>query len=573
MKKMYNRITEDIKKHVEKASGEELGCDELKESTGGYACTISFRLAAKYKKSPKEVAEGIAGKIRPEGYVKSVEAVNGYVNFCIDNSKVVSQLMEEIRAKGRDYGRGTAKGQKIVLEHTSINPSGPLHIGRLRNCLIGDSLARILSFSGYQVETHYFVNDVGKQIAIIAQGFTEGLKPDADAVRNYPDYARKQDFQVFFMYVAANRLFEEDASFALRVQEHIRKAEGGDAAALEEITDVAKRCLAGQKEIYDYLDVSYDYFDYESTYIKNGAVNKVIEKISKSQYARNTDKGLGLDLSAFGLERRDSITILSRPDKTSVYLSRDIAYHLEKLERGDIIMNVLGEDHKHEFKELKVILNEVYGIKKPIEAVHYSFVNFEGMELSTRKGQTAPVDKLLNEAEKKAAEEIEKRGIASKDTSPLIAVGAVKYHILKTSPQKTISFKWADALSFEGEAAPYIQYAHARCCSILEKAETDIAAIRVKDIDVSLEEAEETLLRSLLRFPESVAKAANERKPSIVASYVYELASSYSRFYKECPVLSADEKIKNRRLLLVDSTRQVLENGLLLLGIKAPRKM
>lgn len=149
----------------------------------------------------------------------------------------------------------------------------------------------------------------------------------------------------------------------------------------------------------------------------------------------------------------------------------------------------------------------------------------------------------------------------------------MKYHILKTSPQKTISFKWADALSFEGEAAPYIQYAHARCCSILEKAETDIAAIRVKDIDVSLEEAEETLLRSLLRFPESVAKAANERKPSIVASYVYELASSYSRFYKECPVLSADEKIKNRRLLLVDSTRQVLENGLLLLGIKAPRKM
>lgn len=571
---MYNRITEDIKKQVEEASGEQLRPDELKESPpADYACTISFRLAGKLKKSPKEIAENIAGKIRPGGYVKSAEAVNGYVNFRIDTTKIIAPLLEEIRAKGRDYGRGDAKGQKIVLEHTSINPSGPLHIGRLRNCLIGDSLARILSFSGYDVETHYFVNDVGKQIAIIARGFMEGLEPDAEAVRNYADYANKEDFKVFFMYVAANRKFEEDASFAARVQEQIRKAEGGDAAALDGITDVARRCLAGQKEIYDLLGVRFDYFDYESTYIRNGAVGKVLERIAKNPLARNTDKGFGLDLTSYGLERRDSVTILSRADGTSVYLSRDIAYHLEKVERGDIVMNVLGEDHTHEFKELKTILTEIYGIKKALEAVHYSFVSFEGMELSTRKGQTAPIDKLLDEALEKAAAEIEKRNIASKDAAPLIAVGAVKYHILKTSPQKTIAFKWADALSFEGEAAPYIQYAHARCCSILEKAGADIAAIQLKDVDVSLEDTEDALLKALLRFPGVVAKAASERKPSNVASYVYELASGFSRFYKECPVLSADEKTKNRRLLLVESTRQVLENGLALLGITAPKKM
>ncbi|MFZ2456297.1 MAG: arginine--tRNA ligase [Candidatus Altiarchaeia archaeon] len=571
---MYNQILGEIKESIEKAAGEAVRADELKESTAAdVACTISFRLAGKLRRSPKEIAEDLASRIGSGGRIKKVEAVNGYLNFFMDYSSVVSSLLGEIRAKGKDYGRGAPLGKKIVLEHTSINPSGPLHIGRLRNCLIGDSLGRILAFSGYSLETHYFVNDVGKQIAIIARGFAEGLKPDEAAVNNYSEYAGKEDFQVFFTYVSANRRFEEDASFAARVQEHIRKAEGGDSSALDGITAVAKRCLSGQKQIYDMLDIKFDYFDYESAYIRNGAVTRVLEHVSRSPLVRRSEKGFGLDLSTYGLERRDSATILSRADGTSVYLSRDIAYHLEKVERGDIIMNVLGEDHKNEFLELTVILAEFFGVKKPMEAVHYSFVSFEGSELSTRKGQTAPVDKLIDEAKKKAAEEIEKRGIASKDVAPVIAIGAIKYHILKTSPQKMMSFRWEDALSFEGDSAPYLQYAHARSCSILEKAGADIAGINVRDIDTRLEKGEENLVKTLMRFPDAVAKAASERKPSNIASYVYELASCYSRFYKECQVISPEKKIMDRRLLLVDSTRQVLENGLYLLGIEAPKRM
>lgn len=571
---MYTQILAEIKEHVEKASGETVRPDELKESTAAdIACTVSFRLAGKLRKSPKEIAEMLASKIEAKGRIKRVEAVNGYLNFFIDYSKVISPLLGEIRARGKEFGRGAPIGKKIVLEHTSINPSGPLHIGRLRNCLIGDSLGRILSFSGYSLETHYFVNDVGKQIAIIARGFVEGLEPDAQAVRNYSDYAKKDDFIVFFTYVSANRKYEEDPSFAARVQEHIQKAEGGDSAALDEITAVAKRCLAGQKQIYDLLDIKFDYFDYESAYIRNGAVTRVIEHVSRSPLARTSEKGFGLDLSGYGLERRDSATILSRADGTSVYLSRDIAYHLEKVERGDIIINVLGEDHKHEFKELTTILTELFGVKKPMEAVHYSFVSFEGTELSTRKGQTAPVDKLIDEAKNKAAAEIEKRGIASSEVAPVIAIGAIKYHILKASPQKMMSFRWEEALSFEGDSAPYIQYAHARSCSILEKAGVNVGEIDISGIDLCLEKGEEDLVKLLMRFPDAVGKAASERKPSNVASYVYELASGYSRFYKECQVISTNKKIMDRRLLLVDSTRQVLENGLNLLGIDAPKRM
>lgn len=572
---MYPDVRETVRGLLEKALREQVPIEDVTESDkADYASTIAFRLAAKQGRSPLPIAQDIASKITPSGIVKKVEAAGGYVNFFIDYSIITAPLLEDVRNRGASYGRAKSKGIKVVLEHTSINPSGPLHIGRLRNCLIGDCLARVLRFTGYEVETHYFVNDVGKQIAIIAQGFREGVAPDSEALRDYSSYAQKEDFKVFFEYVAANRRFEEDPGFAARVQELILKAESGDAAALSDITDVAKRCLSGQKEIYDFLDVRFDVFDYESAYIRNGAVLQVLKFLRESSYAKDTDKGFGLDLTDYGLARRDSVTILSRPDKTSVYLSRDIAYHLEKAKLGDVLINVLGEDHKFEFQELETILTKIYGIGKRMEAVHYSFVNFEGVELSTRKGQTAPVDKLLDEAVKKAGEEIEARGIASKNAAPVIAIGAVKYHILKTSPHKTITFRWQDALSFEGDAAPYIQYAHARCCSIVEKSRINPAAIDVRGIDVErLEKEEESLIRMFTRFPDLVERTAEERRPNLLANYLYELAAAYSRFYKDCPVLSADEAVKNRRLMLVDASRQVLANGLLLLGIESPKKM
>ncbi|MBN2250739.1 MAG: arginine--tRNA ligase [Candidatus Altiarchaeota archaeon] len=571
---MRGDIKEDIKKLIEKASGESLLPGEVRESSvADYESRVAFRLAGGRKKSPAAIAEEIASGITPGGPVKKVESASGYINFFVDYGRMLHSFLSEVRDLGPSYGAGESRGIKIVLEHTSINPSGPLHIGRLRNCLIGDSLARILRFSGYDVETHYFVNDVGKQIAIIAQGFSEGVERDNEAAGTYAKYAGKEDFKVFFEYVAANKRFESDAGFAERVQEGIRRAEGGDKEALEKISSVARRCLQGQKEAYERLGVRFDFFDCESDYIKNGDVKKVIEFLGKSGYAKRTDKGLGLDLSPHGVARRDGVSILARTDGTSVYLSRDVAYHLHKIGLGDLLINVLGEDHKFEFIELKTILGEIYGIEKPLEAVHYSFVSFEGAELSTRKGRIASVDMLLDEAEEKAEAEILKRDFATTDVAPAIAQGAIKYHLLKASPNKPLTFRWNEALSFEGEAAPYIQYAHARCCNILNKTGTDIGGIDIGAVDTSLEANETALVKSMLRFRDIVKRCAEERRPNIVASYLHELAACYSRFYKECPVLSSEEKVRARRLLLVDASRQVLCNGLGLLGIDAPERM
>jgi len=569
---MYARIREEIGQILEQATGETIKPGGIQESErGDFTSAIAFKLAGKLRRNPKELAEEIAGKIKTGEFIRKVEAVNGHINFFLNYSELISSVMNEISGLGDSYGQGELKKKKIILEHTSINPSGPVHVGRLRNSLIGDSLARILRFNGYQVETHYYVNDIGKQIAIISLGIKEGIKPDSEAIKNYKDYETKEDFKIFFQYVSANREFESDEEFAQRVQDYIRDAEGGNTSALDEISSVARRCLEGQREIFRKLNINFDFFDFESDWLKGGKIKPVLEFLKKSDYFRSTDAGSGLDLSSFGLEREGGISTLTRSDGTSVYLLRDIAYHLDKAEKGDLLLNVLGEDHKFEFQEIKTVLQEIYKLETLLGVVHYSFVNFEGSELSTRKGQTAPVDKLIDEAVEKAAKEIEKRKIAGEDTAPAIGIGAIKYHILKTSPQKPITFSWERALDFDGDADPYIQYAHARCCSILRKSEVELDEI--DDIDKNLDEEEKNLLFNLLKFPAVVENSASERKPNLMASYLYELAHSLNRFYRECPVLPAERGVKERRLLLVNATRQVLKNALNLLGIEAPERM
>ena len=567
------RVNDQISKILKEVTKIDIYPEDIIESPiADLASPVAFKIAKNLKKNPKEVAEEIAKKIKPRGFVEKVVATNGYLNFFINYGEFSKQMLTDIKSE-KEYGKSQRKNKKIILEHTSVNPSGPLHVGRLRNSLIGDSLRRILIFSGYDVETHYYVNDIGKQIAIIAQGFRENIKPDEKLMEEYSEYKNKQDFKVFFEYVASNKKFEEDEEFSKRVQELIKKAESGDKKSLDEITSVARKCLDGQKEIFKKLDIKFDSFYFESKYVENTAVDDVLNFLERSMYWKDTEFGSGLDLGEFGLGRRGNITVLSRSDGTSVYLTRDIAYHLEKIQIGDEIINVLGEDHKFEFQELSTILKEIYKIKKSLRVVHFSFVNFEGTELSTRKGQIASVDKLIDVAISKAAEEIKKREIASSDIADIIGIGAIKYHIIKTAPNKQITFKWDLALSFDGDAAPYIQYAYARSCRILEKSKLKVDDIDIEKIDLNLENDEKELVKNLSEFSDIVKKASAELRPDLIATYLYKLASSYNRFYKNCQVLDVSEKVMMRRLLLVDSTKNIIKTGLYLIGIESPERM
>ncbi|MDD5111681.1 MAG: arginine--tRNA ligase [Candidatus Altiarchaeota archaeon] len=570
-----NEAMEEARRLLKQACGDDVRLEDVKVSAmADLSSSIAFRLAKSRGESPIDLAKKLAERVKPCGLIGGAEAVNGYVNFRLDYGNFTRHVLRRIQAEEEDYGRPLVSYDgKIVLEHTSVNPSGPIHVGRLRNSIIGDSIRRILSFVGYDVETHYFVNDIGKQMALIALGFKENIAPDVDVMEKYSKFKEKPDFLVFFEYVSANRVFESDPGFKDRVQSLIMKAESGDAGALELITSVAVRCLSGQRQLFDSLGFKFDIFDFESKFIKDRSAFDVVARLEKQAVWKDIEIGSGLDLSGLGLAKGGGITVLRRRDGTTVYLARDLAYHLEKQGCGDRLINVLGEDHKLQAMELEAILRNFLGFTKPITVVHYSFVSFEGSKLSTRRGEIASVDELLEEALDKAAAEIEKRGIAGMETASQIGIGAVKYHIIKTAPSKPITFRWEEALSFEGEAAPYIQYVHARSCRIIEKAGIDASKIDVEGIDVQLDEPERQLLKELSLFPDVIDSAAKDLKPSTLANYLYELSSVYNKFYIQCPVIASVDSVRERRLLIVQSTRQVIRNGLYLLGIDAPDRM
>ncbi|MFC2162411.1 arginine--tRNA ligase [Candidatus Altiarchaeota archaeon] len=553
------------------AAGCDVSADDILESPiADYGSPIAFRLGTESARNPLEIASEIAAKIPLGGLVCRVEAVKGYVNFYLDRSAYSRAFIDDALS-GKDFGGGSRSGN-VLLEHTSVNPTGPVHVGRLRNTIIGDSLRRILSFAGYDVETHFYVNDIGKQIAIISLGRDEVGASEA-ILSEYPDYSGRKDYEMFAVYVPSFELFESDPGFRERVQELIKDAESGDKAALDRITGSAKDCLDGQLVMYGQLGVKFDSFDYESESVKDGSVFDVIGKAKSSELWRTEDFGGGLDLSGFGIEKKSGLSVLVRADGTTVYLARDLAYHLKKagmIQGGGRIINVLGEDHKLEFAELKAILGNVLGFDTPLEAVHYSFVNFEGDKFSTRRGNIASVDQLMATAYDKAAKEVAARKMADESIAELIGTGAVKFHIIKTHPNKQITFRWDDALDFDGESGPYIQYAHARSRRILEKA----GAFGSGDYAPEPENDEEwALIRMLSAFPEQIERAADGLRPDIIATYLIKLTQDYGRFYMRCNVLDSDDPVRVRRLIIVSLTRDVLARGLDLLGIGAPERM
>ncbi|CAB3287955.1 Arginine--tRNA ligase [Methanocaldococcus lauensis] len=551
-------ISEELKKEID------IKLDEPPNlELGDYSVNICFKLAKELKKSPKEIAESIRNKLKSmniEG-VKEIKVVNGYINFYIDYNKLGKDLTEEINKEGHNYGRGDKKGIKIILEHTSANPNGPLHIGHLRNAIIGDCLKRILEFYGYDVETHYYVNDMGRQMALVVYGIELfGL-----------DENKKKDNAIAETYVKINKYLEEHPEEEEKILELMREYE--NALERNEDNEIVKKfefavnyALDGIKETLKNLNIEHDTFVWESSYVRNGMVKEVIKRLMETGKVIKEDTYM-LDLSDFGIQKK---MVLARANGTSLYSTRDIAYHLDKLSKCDIGIDVLGADHKLTAEMVKAAL-KLLGSKVP-EVIFYEFISLPEGSMSTRKGRFISADELLEEAIKRAKEECKKRGVDEKIAYD-IGLGAVRYNIARISPEKPMIFKWDEALDFEKVGCPFIQYAHARCCRILEEAENK----NIKDeplFNYELTNEEKSLIKMLNEFKDIIKESAENRKVHILANYLLELAKTFNRFYANCPILmTKDENIKKSRLSLVKSTKNVLETGLMLLGINCPGRM
>jgi arginyl-tRNA synthetase len=470
--------------------------------------------------------------------------------------------LDDIDKKGNNYGRGDKKNIKIILEHTSANPNGPLHIGHLRNAIIGDCLKRILEFYGYEVETHYYVNDMGRQMALVVYGIDLfGL-----------DKEKKKDHAIAETYIKINKYLEEHPEEEEKILELMREYE--DALEKDEDNEITKKfefavnyALDGIKETLNNLNIKHDTFVWESSYVRNGLVKEVIKKLMETGKVIKEETYM-LDLSEFGIKKK---MVLARANGTSLYSTRDIAYHLDKLSKCDIGIDVLGADHKLTAEMVKSAL-KLLGSRVP-EVIFYEFISLPEGSMSTRRGRFISADELLEEAIKRAKEECNKRGVGE-DIAYDIGLGAVRYNIARISPEKPMVFKWEEALDFEKVGCPFIQYAHARCCRILKEAENK----GIKDealFNYELTKEEKELIKMLDEFKDIVKESAENRKVHVLANYLLELAKAFNRFYANCPILleKVDDNIKKSRLKLVKSTKTVLETGLGLLGIGCPGRM
>ncbi|MBI2659389.1 arginine--tRNA ligase [Candidatus Woesearchaeota archaeon] len=522
---------------------------------GDYAFPC-FILAKERKKSPNEIANELGKSFKPNNLISEAKAIGPYLNFFVNKIKIAEEIIKEVLKQKEKYGSsGIGKGKKILVEHTSINPNASPHVGRARNALIGDAIVRILKFQGYKIEVHYFVNDVGKQIAMLVLG-AEGKKNVA-----FDDLLK--------IYIEINKKIEENPELEKKVLELLNKLEKGDKIIKNKFKKIVGICVKGQVKILSELGIKYDHFDYESKYLWDKKTDETLKRLEKTGklFIDGFNRWV-LDQKGYELGMKVPVLVLTRNDGTSLYPLRDIAYNIEKLEKGNNIV-VLGEDQKLYYEQLAAALKELE-LKVP-RAVHYSFVLLQEGKMSTRKGNLVLLEDFMKEAVNKAGEELKKRyKKIDENAAKAIAYGAIKYGILKVSPEKNVIFDWQHALSFEGETGPYIQYSYARISSILKKAKK----INNKaDLSLLKEKEENELVKLLHNFPEIAAKATHELKPHLIAAYLYSLAQKFNEYYHVHQILKADKGIRDARILLISAVRQVIKNGLSLLGIDVLERM
>ncbi|MBE0517120.1 MAG: arginine--tRNA ligase [Methanophagales archaeon] len=559
-----------LKDALEKASYnyEEL---ELEESEhADISSRVAFSVAHAQKKPPEIIAEEIVHHLElPAGDTLIAQAVAAgpYINFSVNDLFLHKTLI------GIEGGIvSPEKRGKIILEHTSANPDGPLHIGHLRNAVIGDVLVRVLKYAGYNVETEYYVNDMGRQIAVVVWG----------AERIVCDNAKKADHAVADVYIAANRMVEENSDFLKEVDELLRRYEAGDPEVVQRYEALVKKCLSGIQASLERLKIQHDVFVSESEFVRRGAVEAVIEELKQKGDIKRDGSALLLQLE--GIEKA---LVIQRTDGTSLYTTRDLAYHRWKAKNCDRMIDVFGKDHELVSHQLAKAL-ELLGVKAP-EFVIFAFVSLPSGSLSTRAGRYISADDLMEKIEERAYNEVDRRRTdlddgKKREIARKVGIGALRYDMVKVSPDKHIMFDFDEALDIEKKGAPFVQYSHARACSILRAAEEKGYAISpyrvvgqspIEDYDPTLlrERSEIDLIKKLSRLDSIIEEAASELKPHLIAKYARELAEIFNLFYKDCPVLNAEDELRKARLVLVDCARIVLRDVLDILGIEAPEEM
>jgi arginyl-tRNA synthetase len=544
------------------------------------ASSAAFRLAGEAGAPPPQVAAELvdALDLTEADYVGGVSSQGPYVNFTPSEEYYAATLES---AQADDWGRLPDTGDSVVVEHTSANPTGPVHVGRARNPILGDAVSRVLDYAGYDVTREYYVNDAGRQMAVFTWAYEHFDEDDL------PEPGRdKPDYDLVRYYRAGNEFLEEGEPEAVEEAETeiaaiIEGLDRGDEETYERVGEVVEGVLGGMRQTLERLPAEFDEFVRETEFLRDGSTDEVVEDLKTSAHAFEEEDAWQLDLEEWDIEQS---FVFLRSDDTTLYTTRDLAHHEWKFDTFDRAITVLGEDQELHANKLRAALDIRGNDTDQLEELFYAWVNLPGGEsMSTRQGTGVDMDDLLDEAVLRAEEAVRSRlddrirddDLTEDDVERIarqVGIGAVRYDIVSKQPTKAITFDWEDALDFEGQSAPYVQYAHARACGILGEAGDATGAL---DADLLTTDEEQNLLQAVARFPVVVESAADELEPHQVATYARDFVDTFNAFYRSCPVLAddVDDDLRDARLALVEASRTTLANALSVLGIEAPDSM
>lgn len=531
---------------------------------GDYAFPC-FRLAKEFRKSPNEIAKDLAEKLTLSGSIERAVNLGGYVNFFVNKKIWMESLLHRVLKEKDDFGRSDF-GQKknTLIEFSSPNIAKPFHIGHIRTTVIGHSLFRIYDFLGFNAIALNHLGDYGTQfgkliVAFKAWGNKEVIEKDPIN-------------ELLKIYVQFHQEAEVHPELEDEARAWFKKLEDGDEEAYALWKWMRDVSLKEFNKVYDILGIRFDSFDGESFY--SDKMPKVIQEMEDKGIMQDSQGAKIVDLEAYGMPP----ALIMKKDGSTLYITRDLAAAIYRKETYDFFKNVyvVGTPQELHFRQWKKVL-ELMGHEWAKDCIHVQFgtVSLEDGTLSTRQGRVVFLEDVLNKAIEKTKEIIEEKNPNLENMDEVakqVGVGAIVYQELSNSRIKDYQFSWERTLSFEGETGPYIQYAHARCCSLLEKSAL-APSVEINYELLANNKDAMSIIRVLTSFDDILMRAYLKNEPHHIAGFAFDLAQSFNKFYHDNHILTESEEVRKAYISLVEAVRIGLQNSLYLLGIESPRKM
>ena len=529
---------------------------------GDYAFPV-FRLAKALRMAPPKIALALADAWHADDVARA-EALNGYLNFFLNRVNFAKDALNTVLSAGEKYGASDmGAGKTVCLDYSSINIAKRFHIGHLSTTMIGHSLKRIYQFLGYTTVGINHLGDWGTQFGKLICAYKKwGSKDDVE---------KNGVNELVRLYVKFHEEAEKDPSLEDEGRAWSEKIEQGDEDARGLWNWFKELTLKDTARVYDLLGVSFDSYAGESFYIDK--MGRVIDELKEKGLLTISEGASVVDLS----EDNMPPCLILRSDGASLYHTRDLAaaiyrqdtYHFDKC------LYVVAYQQDLHFRQLFRVLEKMgYSWAKNCVHVAFGMISYEGQALATRKGHVVYLEDLLNQAQQKALDIINEKSPNLEDKETVarqVGIGAVVYADLSNNRIKDIDFHWDRALNFDGETGPYVQYTHARCCSVLRKA-ADIA-LPDPDYAALADDESQALLRLLGRFPDVIKEAADKYEPSMITRAVTDIAQAYNKFYYEHRILDDAPATASARVALTRAVKNVIKTGLWLIGIESPERM